>query len=754
VETIAELQPLLKDRWQPELLEAECAFAAADWPAADRAFDLAGRRYPKISEVQAEATRYAEQKGHIEAAEACLRRLKSEAYFARFKLLFKDRLPELLTAQCHFAAADWPAADQAFDAARRRYPEVAEVQAEAARYQAQKGHEDAADACLRHLEAGATIAVIKPRLQSKWPELLEAECLWAIANWPAADQAFDAARKRYPEVAEVQAVAVSYQKQREREDAADACLRRLKIEATIAEIKQRVKFSWPELLEAECRWTVNDLPAADQAFASAVERYPDARNVQAIAARYYEQRGRLDKSEACLRRILARNPGERETTRELAVAVASQGGRPDAWKQALELLGPEGPKTNTPEERLARAIVLGRSQQPDLVKRAIDILQTLLADVPAGSTLVVTAREMLVRFLLFTGQPDQASKVAGSMALRSNNPTAIMIYAETLLQSRQFDAAEEQGRRLERLDPRNPFLTNLRARLILGRSKPTEAAAALEEAYLATADSAAAEQFGRESFSILLRMGPDAQAVAERLGRRLAKHNPALSWMTASILASRGQREEALALCRTAVKAGIQPLDLREACRIALDLAVASASETTFLERARAVTETARQRAPEYDDLRVIQAMICHLQERFDEEVRHYRAVLANQPRNPVVLNNLAWALSEGLNQPSEALEKIDELLAIVGRNAEQLDTRGVILTRLDRLEEAVKDLKEAVKDGSNGVRLYHLAKAYKKMGREEDFRKTFEEARRAGLSTTIAVDPTERAELAALLKS
>jgi tetratricopeptide (TPR) repeat protein len=754
-ETLAELRPFLKDRWQPEVLEAEYAFAAGDWPAADRAFNVALGRYPKVPEVQAAAARYAEQKGHLDAADACLSRLKAEAYLTRFKTLLKDRLPELLKAQCHFAAADWPAADQAFDAARKRYPEVTEVQAEAARYQTQKGHEGTAEACLRRLEAEATIVAIKPRLKSKWPELLEAQCHWATANWSAADQAFDAARKRYPEVAEVQAVAASYQAQKGREDAAEACLRHLKVEATIVEIKQRVKFQWPELLEAQCRWSVNDLPAADQAFVAAVERYPDVRNVQATAARYYEQTGRLESAEACLRRILNRNPSERDTTRELAIVLASQTGRPDAWKQALELLGPEGQGTNKPEERLARAIVLGRSESPDFVKRAIDILQKLLADVPAGNPLVITARETLIRFLLFTGQPDQvdqASKLAGAVAVRSNNPAAIVLYTETLLQSRQFDVAEEQAKRLEQLDPRNPFLNNLRARLILGRSKPAGAATALEEAYLGHGNQTDAEQFGREIFPMILRLGPDAQGVAERLARRLAEHNPALSWMPASILANRGQREEALALCRTAADTAIQPLDLREACRIALDVAVAAAGQTTALQHASEITATARQHAPDYDDLRVIQAMIDHLQGRFDEEVRQYRAVLLNQPRNPIVLNNLAWALSEGLNQPSEGLEKIDELLAIAGRSAEHLDTRGVILTRLARFEQAARDLEESVKLGSNGVRLFHLARAYKKMGREEDFRRTFGEAQRAGLDLS-RVDPAERAEIEALLK-
>jgi tetratricopeptide (TPR) repeat protein len=753
-EALAELKPLLKDRWRPELLEAECAFAAADWPAADRAFNASRARYPELPEVQAAAKRYADQKGQLEAADACLSRLKAEAYIVRFKPLLKDSLPGLLEARCHFAAADWPGADSAFDAARKRYPEVIEVQAEVARYQAQRGRESAAEACLKHLEAAATIAEIKPLLKDRWrPELLEAQCHFAAADWPAADQAFEKARKGYPEVAEVQEAVAKYQAQKGREDAADACLRHLKIEATIAEIKQRVKSQWPELLDAQCRWTANDLPEADKAFAAAVKGYPGVRDVQAMAARYYEQTGRLETAEACLKRILDRKPGDRDTTRELAIVLASQDGRPDASKRALELLGPENSKTNTPEERLARAIVFRRSGNSDLEKQAINILQTLVADLPVGNTLTATARDLLIRSLLSTGQPDQASKVAGAAALRSNNPAAIVLYAETLLQSRQFDAAEEQEKRLEQLDPGNPFLTNLRARLILGRSKPAEAATALEESHLAKDNSAEAEQFGREIFPMILQMGPDAQAVAERLARRLAEHNPALSWMTASILASRARREEALALCRIAADAATLPADLREASRIALEIAVASVGETTALQRATEITETARRRAPESDDLRVVQAILNHLQGHFDEEVHNYRAVLAKQPRNPVVLNNLAWALSEGLNQPSEGLEKIDELLASTGRNAESLDTRGVILIRLGRLDEAVKDLTEALKLGSNGGRLYHLAKAYKKMGREEDFRRTFEEAKRAGLTNTTMVDPTERAEIEALLR-
>ena len=401
--------------------------------------------------------------------------------------------------------------------------------------------------------------------------------------------------------------------------------------------------------------------------------------------------------------------------------------------------------------------MLGRSGDLTSVKQAVDILQALIDDLPADNPLVVTARELLIRSLLVTGRADRASAVAGIAALRGNNLAAIALYAETLLQSRQFAAALAQGKRLEQLDPGNPFLTDLRVRTIVGRSKPTEAAAALETAYLERENSADAEPFGRAVWPLIRGMGPDALGVAERLGHRLAEHNPALSWMPASILNSRGKQDLALALCRTAVETGNQPADLCEACQIALMAAVASTDQARALEHARQILETAVRRAvPVSDDLLLMQAMLEHFQRRFDEEVRLYRRVLANQPRNTEVLNNLAWALSERLNQPSEALERINEQIAIVGLNADNRDTRGTILIRLGRLEEGVKDLEQSVKAGSNLTRLFHLAKAYKRMGRNDEFRKTckaLEEVQRSDPTNTVFVDPTERAEFEALLK-
>ena len=158
------------------------------------------------------------------------------------------------------------------------------------------------------------------------------------------------------------------------------------------------------------------------------------------------------------------------------------------------------------------------------------------------------------------------------------------------------------------------------------------------------------------------------------------------------------------------------------------------------------------RRAPDADDLTELLAVCRHLQGRFDDEVRLYRTVLGRNPRNPEVLNNLAWALAEGLHRPDEALPLAEEAVQLSGRNASCLDTRGMILLRLGRLPDAIADLTEASRSRPTGSCVYHLALAYRKAGKEEEFRKTLDQVRKAGL-TAERVDRTERAEFESLLK-
>ena len=273
----------------------------------------------------------------------------------------------------------------------------------------------------------------------------------------------------------------------------------------------------------------------------------------------------------------------------------------------------------------------------------------------------------------------------------------------------------------------------------------------LEKGYLdlVRENSPYAEQFGREAFPMILGLGPDAQGVAEALE---------IAWPSETLAAlldegldpgKPGKAHRALALSQTAVqanmtKAGTTSSDVILACRIAMDVVAAARTEPTVLKQAEEIIETALQRLPETDELLVMKAMIAHIQSRFNEEEHLYRTVLSRKPRLEVALNNIAWLLSEGLHKPDEGLEKIDELIRLTNRNANNADTRGVILTRLGRLDQAIDELKWVVQADPSNIHYYHLARAYKKMGPDADFHKAFEEAKRTGLTAAV-LDPTER---------
>jgi tetratricopeptide (TPR) repeat protein len=185
---------------------------------------------------------------------------------------------------------------------------------------------------------------------------------------------------------------------------------------------------------------------------------------------------------------------------------------------------------------------------------------------------------------------------------------------------------------------------------------------------------------------------------------------------------------------------------------VAMAAAARNESDAPLLARAEQVVDAVARRDPKNYALDIYSAYLRHLQGRYEEEVKFYREALALRPGDPEATNNLAWILSEGLNRPGEALPLIDSLIARVGRKPDVLDTRGVILARLNRLDEAIADLEEAVRAAPSAVGHFHLALACRKAGRDAEFRRSRELARRAGLSPPQA-DRTDRPEVASMMQ-
>lgn len=103
-----------------------------------------------------------------------------------------------------------------------------------------------------------------------------------------------------------------------------------------------------------------------------------------------------------------------------------------------------------------------------------------------------------------------------------------------------------------------------------------------------------------------------------------------------------------------------------------------------------------------------------------DAAIARYRQVLELQPRNPVALNNLAYALAVHKNAPKEAKPLAQKAVALAPRNATVLDTMAWIEYLLSDIASAAKLIAVAVRGVPNNaeVRLhaafiYAAASAY-----------------------------------------
>lgn len=81
----------------------------------------------------------------------------------------------------------------------------------------------------------------------------------------------------------------------------------------------------------------------------------------------------------------------------------------------------------------------------------------------------------------------------------------------------------------------------------------------------------------------------------------------------------------------------------------------------------------------------------------YDEEIQEYRAILREDPLNPVALNNLAYALLEHGGNPQEALPMAVRAVGAAPGNAAFMDTLGWAQFKTGRVEEAETTLVKAL---------------------------------------------------------
>ena len=144
--------------------------------------------------------------------------------------------------------------------------------------------------------------------------------------------------------------------------------------------------------------------------------------------------------------------------------------------------------------------------------------------------------------------------------------------------------------------------------------------------------------------------------------------------------------------------------------------------------------ETATAREPRLTAAHLMLAGLYEEAKDYDRAIERYRRVLAVVPREPVSLNNLAYALAVHKNQPAEALPIAQQAYSASGADASTADTLGWIYYLLGNQEQAEKYLSEgATRAPANAEIHLHLAHCLAALGQGD--------AARAALAKSLQLD-------------
>ena len=119
-------------------------------------------------------------------------------------------------------------------------------------------------------------------------------------------------------------------------------------------------------------------------------------------------------------------------------------------------------------------------------------------------------------------------------------------------------------------------------------------------------------------------------------------------------------------------------------------------------------------------------------------QIMQYRLLLYMSPDDPAPRNNLAMALYR-TNQLEEAEKELKYILKRDPVNFDALDGLGIVLIRMDRLQEALEHFKKALGINEKDVMVHvHLSVVYTKMNLAERAQSELEKAR------SLTSDPAE----------
>ncbi|MFP7723520.1 hypothetical protein [Lysobacter sp. A3-1-A15] len=497
-----------------------------------------------------------------------------------------------------------------------------------------------------------------------------------------------------------------------------------------------------------------------------------------LAAEFALQAGRLE--EAARGYLEAAEAGEDPLLSERATRIALLAKDDDRAERALELWrrqGGEGAELLAAEatlamrrgqERAARRHLLGLMATPDGWRQALGVLGVGARDPEQAAGLLgyLLDRDaippQLQAWLAFGGlaqrvdAPELAERIVGEVVERfPGEPRVALLRASQLREAGDKDGALAA---LAVIDARAAHDADLRLSLAseydalgeLGRAERTLALGpqddqtyALRASLLARADDKAAlEALYRELARDAARPDPQRRLLLGQVAEFLDLHEEALEWyrgVPGGPQRWQAQLREANVLheldrsvdAYTALSTIQDNADAPEMVRRDAYLLEATLRDKDSEPEAE-MDAYARALAAFPDEPEVLYARALSWERRDDiaRAEADFRRILVAEPDSVAALNALGYTLADRTDRYQEALELINRARAAAPDNAAIIDSYGWVLFRLGRNKEALVELRRAYALQKDAEIAAHVAEVLWEMGRRDEARRYFEEAR------------------------
>jgi tetratricopeptide (TPR) repeat protein len=490
--------------------------------------------------------------------------------------------------------------------------------------------------------------------------------------------------------------------------------------------------------------TIGEFDTAGKFYLQARDLDPENPTVQLRVASFFLTRD-FEIAKTSLEKARALKPDSDELRRVVAVMLAERGLNEDIRDALAEMQSDLEPEELSPDDiRVQVQLLIQRNTVADQ-KRALRLMEELVGRQYEERPI---DRLMLARLYEADDRPESARKQLRILATSERpQPEHLASYADFLLRHGENSEAGSFIVQLENLEGQGFLYVVLRTRLMSQTGKQDEIQPLIEK-YMSNklATNLTDEEKTREMVNIASLYA--SLGLGEAAGgwyQRILEINPQGYRPLAYWLVREDRVLDAVQVCVKAIQGLPEGDSLSEPGLILANALIRGGAPSEASAVAEPYLAKVIEQNPADVDLLFVIATLRHMQQRPGEAIQHFRKVLELRPNHAPAMNNLAMLLAEQAEDLDEALKVVNRAIALVGSKVQLQDTKGFVLFRQGKSEEALPLFEEVAKRGGADPRYhFHLALAYQKSGKVDRARAALKAAKEGELESLV-LTPLER---------